>query len=708
MSEGGDTKVVRVLANDDIAEGTLPSTLTLLQVFAVETGRIGIDANVAAHDASRRHRQRREDDEDEATGETADSEARGDEGKSQTFSRGVAVVNEDGQTVSYTPPCDFVGVDTFGYLVADERGGVARGLLTVEVYALPPGSPVPLRCRKPGNGGDGTGDNGGGGDSDSSTPAPPAVLGVNVVAELAGFDTSAEAALNGERGNGVCAESTGSVVSRIDGGEDAAPVKADAARCVSYAAGADDFATDVPVAYEFALDGAVTADLSNPSIVSLAWTAPLGKALVLRNRQEPAAAAATLFEFPLEPVPTSTPDSDSENASSVELRFAVAADLGASASCSGAEDVRMPLVDDPAAVKESGAPPTACDGCVIESGLLEVKGGKDGSGVVYARMQWAASLSLTPNAGGGLRSLALTSSRIEPTDVCAGARTPLRWKGQHKALVGLNTLVYESKAGASGDNRLELALTCAPAIPPLVPRGVVDCTKACEVLRVALERPVHATCVSACTRGTLTSCVLKSQLARARAMLGERAAEHKVAMDELNAEKDTLLAETDSDALALALSEGKQKLIGPGGAVGDGGSWSTERLAALRSTDEATSGAVESGAMTQGDANAATALYGTPVDAAWVKTVDSLEKLGQGESLADGDGDRRDRRAVSEAARKNFAAIQADAAALHTAAKAVLSDPKLDSLPATVADAFRSVRTRDPGLVRVCGFVLVR
>ena len=50
----------------------------------------------------------------------------------------------DGRTVTYTPNADFTGVDSFGYVVGDGKGGEAAGFVTVTVTTTAPPNEKPL------------------------------------------------------------------------------------------------------------------------------------------------------------------------------------------------------------------------------------------------------------------------------------------------------------------------------------------------------------------------------------------------------------------------------------------------------------------------------------------------------------------------------------------------------------------------------------
>ena len=55
-----------------------------------------------------------------------------------TESGGTATIGTNGQTVVYTPPTGFIGVDRFSYTVSDGQGGTATSMVTVQVFASLP------------------------------------------------------------------------------------------------------------------------------------------------------------------------------------------------------------------------------------------------------------------------------------------------------------------------------------------------------------------------------------------------------------------------------------------------------------------------------------------------------------------------------------------------------------------------------------------
>ena len=50
-------------------------------------------------------------------------------------SHGTLTLNADG-SFTYTPDADFVGTDTFDYIVSDGNGGVGTGTVTIEVTSV--------------------------------------------------------------------------------------------------------------------------------------------------------------------------------------------------------------------------------------------------------------------------------------------------------------------------------------------------------------------------------------------------------------------------------------------------------------------------------------------------------------------------------------------------------------------------------------------
>ncbi len=52
-----------------------------------------------------------------------------------TESGGTATIGNNGQTIVYSPPTGFIGVDRFSYTVGDGQGGTATSMVTVQVFA---------------------------------------------------------------------------------------------------------------------------------------------------------------------------------------------------------------------------------------------------------------------------------------------------------------------------------------------------------------------------------------------------------------------------------------------------------------------------------------------------------------------------------------------------------------------------------------------